>query len=104
MESLGFAPNFFRRDIIWRAPHAAIAFLLVLRLPSQAEVDKLGFAFSVEQNVERLDVAMEEILFERGIQGRRHLNSDIEHREFGNDTGLLDAAVEAAIVCKLHHQ
>lgn len=47
---------------------------------------------------------MEELLFQRAIEGRGHLDADIQHVEFVHAAFFFDAVVEAAGVGEFHHE
>ena len=78
-EILAFALHFFRRDVIRRAPHGRVVFGVRLGAAGEAEVNQLGFAVGVEQDVARLDVAMKEVVFERGVQRGGDFDADVQH-------------------------
>src|SRR5439155_7024879 len=79
-------------------------FFFVFGVPGETEVHELGFAFGIEQDVQGLDVAMQKVLLQRGIQSGGDLDAHVEHGEFRNSAELLDTAVEAAVIGQFHHQ
>src|SRR5437868_4675861 len=64
----------------------------------EPEIDELRFAVAVEKNVARLDVAMEQVALERGVERGRDLDGDIEDLQFLHATLALDHFVETVTV------
>jgi hypothetical protein len=70
----------------------------------QAKIDQLRFAFGVEENVAGLDVAVEQPVFQGGVEGGRHLDANIEDLQLGQPAIPLNAIVQAAAVRQFHDQ
>src|SRR5262245_55715229 len=85
MEIFPVTLNFFRGDIVRRAPDGRFVFFALGCRTGESEIDELRLAVLVKQDIARLDVAMKEIPLERALQCRSHLNPDIEHADFRYD-------------------
>ena len=103
-KGFGLAFDFFRRDIIRRAPGHVIRFLLLVGFLRQTEVHQFRFVIRIEQNVARLDVAVEQIVFERHVERGGDFDADVEHVEFRQHAQFFDARVQAAPVGQFHDQ
>ena len=77
-ESLALAFDFFRRDVIGRAFGDGGGFRLGFGAAGQAEIHQLRFVIGVEENIARLDVAMEQVVFKRHVERGGDLDADVE--------------------------
>ena len=67
----------FGRHVIQRAQHGAGLGLPMPKVPGQSKIQQLGLTFRRHQNVGRLDVAVNEVLFVGLRQRRRHLMNQV---------------------------
>ena len=70
-ERFRLATDFFRSDVIGSAPDGRFvnACIVGLSLSGQPEINQFGFALVIVENVPRLDVAMQQIVLKRLVQG-----------------------------------
>ena len=73
-------------------------------MPGQAKIHELRFVIRVEKNISGLDIAVQQVVFERHVQGGGDFDSNIQHLELGDALLFLDAGIEAAAVGQFHHQ
>ncbi len=81
-KSLLLTLNFFRRNIIRRAVRLGERFRFKINAAREPKINQLRFVIFVEKNIPWLDVAMQEVMLQRGIQRGTHLIADIQHIEF----------------------
>ncbi len=103
-ESLRFAPEFLGRNVVRGSPDLLGVIHSRLRFAGQAEVDQLGFTVHVEQDISRLDVAMQQIVLQRGIQCRGNLDAYIQHQQLRHRLVCIDQSVETPRAGQFHHE
>ena len=81
-KSFRLALDFFGRDVIRRAPRHVLHFVFHVGFAGEAEVNQLWFVVRVEQNIARLDVAVEQVVLERHVERGGDFDADVEHVQF----------------------
>ncbi len=101
-ESFPFAFDFFRGDIVRSAFGDRCRFGLGLGVARETEIHQLRFIIGIEQNIARLDIPMQKIVFERHVQRRGDFNSNTKALVLAEPLLLFDPGIEAATISQLH--
>ncbi len=104
LEGLRLALKLFRRDVVGRAPDLAVEMVHRVVGEGETEIDDLRRVVLVEENVARLDVAVNQsTALERTLQPARDGDADLDAFQFGDLGALGDAVIERTTGDELDH-
>ena len=102
-EILGVAFDGFRGHVVGRGPDfLGLGGAALAEQQGQTEIHDFGVALGVEQDVTRLDVAVDQAGPEGGLEALRHLDGQRQHFPFRDGAALFDLVFEMAADHQFH--